>query len=466
MRTCALGNICRITMLILAVVQISTAFLGTDTSWIIFLLGVVLLTCSIPLMDKSFKIPTLIFLAAGLSILILDKQPFSVLVTGAGSMLTVASILIIMSLFTIPIQIGDYFNALEYILIKYLHNEVLLFLFVLIIAHIFGSFLLFGTIPVMMALFGEVLYRNVRDFERFFSAAVSRGYALIALWAPGSVNILLVIQGTGSQWSELFLPGLFLSIVGLVTAYLLEAKLTLSRREITFHPADGKGFLSVMRDGDALKKTADIMLVVLGLAGLTVFFEKIGIYPATTRAMLAGLTIVMIWIFKYLKSPELKNAFHEYWESGLLKSLDLAGLFVAMGIISEAVNQSSFIIHLQHFLLTYVNALGTWVIPLIPLLIILASLVGIHPFITIVMTGNMLTLIDLPISSIALAMAISLGGAVSYIVSPFAGLILTLAKFTQRTPVEISIKWNGVFTLIYLVEGVVFIYILQILSLN
>lgn len=455
-----LKDICRLILILIAIVNLLVPF-NFNIGWIIFILGIIVLICAIPIMGRSFKLPTIIFSLLGAVLFFFQGESFSGLVTGTGSMLTVVSIIVVISLFSIPIQLGGYFKAIEQILIRYLHTEAILFLFIMIVSHFFASILLFGVIPVMMALFGKMLERNVQNYPRFFSSAVSRGYALVLLWAPGSINVLLVMQGTGASWLEVFVPGIILSTIGIFTAYFLESKRTLSHRGISLSLSEGEDASPPMANKEAIKKIAEIILVIVSLAALTVFFEKVTGFASTYRVLLAGILISGIWIFKYRRSPEIGKAFRGYWDDSVAKVIDLAGLFIAIGIFSAAIQDSSFMIVLQQYLPSYMNLLGPWMVAVIPLVVIALSLTGLHPFVTVVLVGQILTSIDLPIDRGSLAMAIAMGGPISYMVSPFAGMTLTLAKFTGRKPSEISIKWNGLFAIIFFIEGLALNFFIQ-----
>jgi hypothetical protein len=67
--------------------------------------------------------------------------------------------------------------------------------------------------------------------------------------------------------------------------------------------------------------------------------------------------------------------------------------------------------------------------------------------------------LNLPIVKESLALCLSLGGAVAFLVSPFGNITLMLAKFTNAKPVDIAIRWNLAFGTIFFIEGIMFTYI-------
>jgi hypothetical protein len=371
-------------------------------------------------------------------------------------MTSIISILVIMQLFTIPIEVGEYDKAVQYWLTRSFKGEPGLFFFSTVVTHIFASFLLFGTVPVMISLLGDTLKRSVTNYERFISVAISRGYVLTVLWAPGAINLLLVTQATGVRWIEIFIPGLVLSLIGVVTSFVLESKLMLAAN---LKPGCQSGNECTLSEAAACSKACHIIAVVLSLIVLTMIFEKLNFGSVSSRIMLAGAIVVLGWTTVFVRQPDFKANLINYWQNGLLKAVDLAPLFIAMGIFSMAVQKSGLLTQIQPDLQMIANTMGITAIVVVPVLMIICAVVGIHPFISIVMFGQILTALQLPIAPVSLALCLALGGTISYIVSPFAGVILTLAKFLNCRTIDIALHWNWVFSLLFFTEGIFFAYL-------
>lgn len=455
-----LKTICRISIVFLTITYVTSPFHSVDLRLWTFVNALAILVCAVPLMGNTFRRSALFFFCSGAMLLAQAGQPFAEWLAGVISLLNIVAILAIMQLFSIPIQIGKYSAALETLLIRQFANETGLFLFVTAATHIFASFLLFGTIPVMLSLFGDILQRNTSDYKRFAATALSRGYSLVVLWTPGGVNILLVLQATGVSWSEIVLPGMMLSISGVLLSILIE------RRRF---PAGGcrsaytGGWPIDLSLQEAWLKLTDILAVVGGLVALIILLESAGFAGPTTRILYSGLIIVSLWLLRLGKQPGFSAAVADYWHNGLLKTVDLAALFICMGLFSRGVVLSGFLDFMRPYLLTVVALLGpSGLLTVIPILIVAAALGGLHPFISIVILGKMIMSLDLPVSAKSVAMALSLGGAVSYAVSPFAGIVLTLARFLDTTPVNIALRWNWIFSSSLIFFGVMFIFWLNL----
>ena len=83
----------------------------------------------------------------------------------------------------------------------------------------------------------------------------------------------------------------------------------------------------------------------------------------------------------------------------------------------------------------------------------LLAMIGMHPFIVIIILGQILMALNLPLSPLIIAIILLFGSMLSYMLSPFAGMVLTTAKFLDVSIYEVGLKWNGLFGLILFLLG-------------
>lgn len=448
-------QIYKFSILILAVLHFLKTLMDIDFSNAIFVSAVVVVLSGISMMGKGFKKATLTFLILGVMLLIGFAQPLPHWVSAFNSMTNVIAVLVIMQTFSIPIEVGKYNLAIRYWLNRMFKGEGGLFLFTTFTTHIFTSFLMFGAIPVMFSLMEDTLKRRVSHYQRFMATATSRGYALAALWAPGAINLFLVVQATGVNWTKLFIPGVILGIIGIVISYFLETRLVSPAQ--THQPDKMEEEVSV-EEKQSRHKVWHILFVVVSLSALTLFFDRLNLGASSSTVILAGAVVAFVWILRLRRQTGMTDALRNFWNNGILKAADIAPFFISIGMFSAALEQSGIFITIQGSLQDYANQLGFYAIILIPLMLIIFSVLGIHPFVSIVMFGKILTSMNLPISSVTLAMCLALGGSISYMVSPFAGVIMAVAKFTNAKAEDVAIRWNWIFSLTYFIVGVLFAY--------
>ena len=417
-------------------------------------LTLVLFLFGLPAQKKGFRTITLLFLLFGIGILITYKLPFSIWISSLNSMTNIIAIIVVMQLFALPIEVGEYSDAVEYWLKRLFQKESSLYLFAMVVTNLFSSFLLFGTVPVMVALFDKALKNSISEYKRFFATAIMRGYTLVLFWAPGAVMILLVMQVTHITWSQLFIPGLIISIIGLLTSYVIEHFSGLNKPILTHISAP----LTITQN-EATHKSFHIILVILGLISSISLFEMLSIGTSTGRILLAGFLVSSIWILYYIRHAKLKEVATLYWQGGITQATDFSLFFIAIGLFAGAVDHSGVLEHIQPLLQESVNQLGVFALLIIPVVFIAIAVCGIHPFVLVVMLGKILLALTLPLNHVSIALILMLSSAIAFIISPFAGMSLMTAKFLHVTPFDVSIRWNLLFCLIFLIEGLIFAYV-------
>lgn len=444
-------NICKIAILVITLLHVLKIIVPVNSLPVLFFFTVLLFIMGLPMQGKGFQKITLFFLLTGSAILTYYKLPFVIWMQSFVSMTNLIAIIVVMQLFSLPIEIGEYSNTVEYWLKKSFRKESSLFAFAMLVTNAFASFLLFGTVPVMVSLFSKALKNNISNYQRFLGTAIVRGYALALFWAPGAIIMLLVLQVTGVSWFDLFLPGLILSLIGLATSYLFEHVTRLNKPIIAAATRRTPETAEL-----ASKQSLHIFMVVLGLLMLVALFDTFSIGVGTGKILMAGLIVVGLWLFYYRRHALLSSTFHKYWESGITKATDLSVFFIAMGLFAGAIDKSGVLTQIQPVLQSGVNQLGLFSIIIVPLVFIFLALAGIHPLILAVIFGKILTSISLPLPIVSIALILVLSSSISFIVSPFAGMVLMTAKFLNVKPSEVSIKWNSAYCGVFLAEGIIF----------
>lgn len=434
-----------------------------DLTQVISIAAVIIVLFGIPFIGRSFKKITIVFFLAGLTILILYKLPLDTWMRALNSMTGLISILTVMQLFTIPIEVGKYNLAVGHLLKRICKGEGSLFLFITLVTNMFSSILLMGSVPIMFSLVEDSVKKRVVNYKRFIATSISRGFSLSTLWAPGAATIFLVGQVTGVGWSKIFFPGLFLALIGITVSSLLEFK----RYGRSANSQDSEiDTLTAEEKRIAGHKVWHIVGAIIAVILLTMLFIRLNIGTSSSSAVvLSGILVFLVWVFLLRKESQLKTGLKNYWSKGILKAADLAPFFVAIGVFSGAFQNSSLAILLEQSLQGFAQSLGLFAVILIPISIMVLALVGLHPFISVVLLGQILMTLQLPLPVITLALCLNLGGSIAYMVSPFAGIIMTMAKFTDSAAVDIAIRWNWLFCTIYFILSISIAYFLGMIGL-
>lgn len=459
-------NIFRVGAILLALLHISSVFLPKAPAFPLFLASLAMLIPGLFLMSKSFRKAAYIFLAMGVGILLWTRQPFAVWMSSFSGMTNTVAIMVALQLFSVPVTAGRYDRAIDSWAARHIKSRRALFVFSTLVPHVFASFLMLGAIPVSMSLLGPAIEARVDNHKRFLSAAMTRGYVLAAIWAPGAINLYLVVQATGVAWSRILLPGFLLALCGLGASVLMESgKNGVIRGGDGLAGASGTGMLELSPTLTAKaenRAVRRIFYVALGIVIGVLALEALKIGVGYTRILIAGTAISLAWIAVTAGDPEVRarngvrQAFTDYWKDGILKVSDIGPFFVAMGVFSGAIQASGYLDAIAPALRASTQFLGVWSVFLLPMVIIGLSLIGFHPFMTIVLFGTVLAKAGMPVPPIAIALALATGGAASYMISPFAGIIMTVAKYTRSSAWQVAVRWNGAYSLVFYSMGIIF----------
>jgi len=455
----------RLSTLLLVAIHLFGGLLPWDSGLPLFGAALLVLLSGFSSMGRGFRVATGAFLALSLGLAILGPGA-----RGAGladwmaaftSMTNIVAIVAVMQVFSVPIRAGDYDREVREWMGRRLGSEGALFVFTTFVTHLLTSFLNLGSVPVLVSLFGEALRRRVSDFRRFMAATALRGYVLAALWSPGAVNLYLVVHSTGLSWSAVFVPGLLLALLGMGLSPLFELCTGgLGRRggrienEAPLPASDPRGGLHA-----STNRFWHILVAALAFVAAVYLLERLDIGSPSTRMIQAGALLATLWILLLSgRKRRLVEELSSYWRQGLFKAGEVGPFFVALGLFVGALELSGLMGATEPFLREGARALGWGSVPLLGLLIILGSLVGLHPFVTIVLFGKVLMGADLPLPPLTLALGLSVGGAAAYMVSPFSGVATTLSRLIGARTVDLALTWNWRFALLFFATGMAFAF--------
>lgn len=455
--------ICKIAILVVSILFVLNPLSSFSLDYLIFGGGAVILLTNLPSLGSSYKKPVCVFLALSLIIAVKYSVPAASLITGVNSMTGIIAMVAVLQLFTVPIKLGQYDKALQQFLQATYRKESSVYIFLSLISHILGSFMLTGTVPMMFAIFSDPLKNMVHEPKHFTVTAICRGYSLVTLWAPGAINVILALQATGANWLQVAMPAIILTLAGLVTAIFLEVKFRLKDRPLK---TTNDRIYELNKDVSKANKQKIITLVLIAfiLIILILLLEQAAIVSGTMGVLVAGIIVLICWLPLYLNNPGFLRSLQDYWNQSVAVVPDIASLFLSMGVFTEVIQSTALIDYVKVFLTGSIGFLGSYSFLIIPPMLILFSLVGIHPFISILLLGKMLTAaIQIPQYEVFIALSLLIGAVVSYVVSPFAGNVLTLSKMADCSPKEVAFEWNGLFAVVFLLEGLVLLIFLQII---
>ncbi|ETF12815.1 integral membrane protein [Lactiplantibacillus plantarum 4_3] len=441
-------------VLSLIIIQLLSLIVPVNLTLLNAVLAIGVSILGIQSLSRSFQVATLIFFIAGLGLLSTTGLSINGLAMAITSMVDIVVLLVVMQLFLIPVTIGNYQATVEAFIQKHIRGPKQTFTFVMIVTHLLSSILSMGTVAIVLSILGDSIKRQVKDATRFSATAVTRGFTLGTLWAPGAATIFLISTVTKVGWTQLFIPCLILGLLGLLLAYLMEHNQPYMRiQPVTTNTKQQTRFTEHA-------SLVSLVAAVIALLILSFVLMESKVVSSMNAVTLSGLLIVLIWVTALGLKPTtgqtafkfaLKKASLDYWQHGIASGAALAPFFVGIGTFTYGFQHSTISSELTHALAPSFAHLGWLLVVLIPIIVVLVSLIGIHPLASVALIGKIIMTMHIALSPLLIALSLNIGSVVAYMLSPFAGIVMIVATLLHVSSATVSVRWNWQFCLIFLV---------------
>jgi hypothetical protein len=448
------NNIYHSLILGLVLVQLLSLIVSINLTLLDALLAIAVSVIGIQKLSRSFQIATIVFFFAGIILLSTTGLSINTIASAITSMIDIVVLLVVMQLFLIPVTIGRYQDAVEEFMQERVHGPKQTFTFVMLVTHLLSSILSMGTVAIVLSILGDSIKRQVKDSARFSATSVTRAFTLGTLWAPGAATIFLISTVTKVSWTKLFIPCFILGILGLFLAYVMER----NQPYMSVKPINNKN-LNQSKISDHAPLVSLVIAVVALLVISFIFMEK-KFAGSMDSVTLAGLLIVLLWIFslnfrpstdKSLFKSLFKRSVSSYWNKGISTGAALAPFFVGIGTFTYGFQHSTISTQLTKALAPSFAHLGWVLIILIPLIVVGVSLIGIHPLASVALIGKVIMTMHIALSPLLVALSLNIGSVAAYMLSPFAGIVMIVATILEVNPATVSVRWNWKFCLTFIV---------------
>ena len=168
----------RLALLMLVITYLLTSLVTPEVATLQAMVAVVVLVTGFSRLGTAFKVADGLFLVAGSSLLVISHAPFVKVVQIINGMNGFVVLLLVMQLFTIPLAIGNYQEAIEEVSTTAFRSAQGLNGFIMAETFVLASILSLGTVPLMYTLLQTTVHRRVEPATSFLATAVSRAFIL------------------------------------------------------------------------------------------------------------------------------------------------------------------------------------------------------------------------------------------------------------------------------------------------
>lgn len=434
----------------------------------IFLLVLTLLY--LPFSSRGIRAGAVACILLGAVIMIFGRVDCAGFVRTYHSRGSIVSLLVLVPVTAIPFAYREYLPALAAVMKG--KRRLSLSLAGTLINFFLGGFILVGVLPLMYNILKGV-FRYVNSLEEgFILKLLSRSFALAALWSPNFAIVGLILDITGKKWLELLPYSLIFALL-----FLSVHILALARGEgfLCADPAGARGAAAIL--DKAAQKEEDTaagakyvrQLVLIGLTFfvLLLSLEKISNWSIIDLVPLVSLALAFCWACCLRSGRTFLFDLKQYFVSRVPGLGNQLLLFLGASVMGDALANSEWGSHLFNFVHGVMADSVAGIVLFIYLFIILLSLLGLHPMVTVVILSPALGpfLGDGALALlIALTMLVSTSLAIA--VSPFSMEVMIIAALSGKTPFEVGVRGNGLFVLALSVVAVFLLVALGAAKVN
>lgn len=365
------------------------------------------------------------------------------------SMIGILALFIVLPFLNSLIIVGRYDKHLS-TLLRYKVNDVGdLYKRSSIVSHILGLFLNIATVPILI----QSLRSSLSDFPKkltdpFYAKSILRAYSFCLMWSPMEVMIIQTLQITGKSYIVIF-PFL-LTLVGL----FLFIDTSLGKKHFQDLPLPSAGERTSFQT--SFRKIIDLFVLLFILVGSVSLLDRLIAQGYLFSLVLLMIPVSLIWARRIGKLKQYWIHTIPHWRERTKGLANFYFMFISAGFFVMMLSNTALLKKVQPFILTIADQ-PLVLFTTISLFFFIASMIGFHPLISIVLLAEVLQPVLADITSIPLSLVFIISSLSTVMYSPFHISTSVLAGEIKVNPYRVGL-WNIPFALLLLSFTVLFSY--------
>lgn len=343
----------------------------------------------------------------------------------------------------LPFFYNDYENELKNLMQLNIKSIFTFSLLVFVITHILGIVISVGAVPLIYEVFiGSARFLRV---EKTFVRSLLRGYVSTGFWSPIWASMAAVTAALKLSWLSIVPYGIFLAGISLIT-FLIFQKYEASN--------ESRQKLGKEKSAAIKVKWSSIITMLILFAGLILLIILFDIYTSWELLIIIPVVSLLFPLISAILMKKLRSygqGLAHYYGVSVLKTKNEVILFTAAGFLGKALELSNVGSYIPQLIPTWLSSYPLITILIICALMVLFSLIGIHP----VVTGTgLLGAIDpaaLSLSPMIFGLVILFGWESCILLSPFSATNLIVSGLTGESCWRVSLKNNGIYGIVMII---------------
>ncbi len=402
----------------------------------------------------------LIILAVGISFTDPQIGLAQLIWEGARGMRSLIPMVMIIPIVGWVLKQENYVEDTILLLKKRLTNGKAFYFVQMFITQIISFFLLFGSIPVVYQIVQSFFAKqDTYAWKVFKSTAALRGFALTPIWVISIPSFAYAVETLNASLTLTLLQGFVFAMVGILLSVLL-LHLYEKKQGVSFSKEIGRAIQEAEGKanggGSRYRNPVEFAVLFVSLLALTLLVNALVPVGLLTVIPL----VVAVWAVSYFivkrKVPVFLQEGKLYFTKGVATKSQETGLLFSAGLLIVAMNETGLSVDLMQSLYDFTeHVLGLNFLWVLPLIVLALGFVGIGPLTVAVLIAGVVKSIHLPYPPEVIVLAMTLGSALSIMLSPLIIPVILFSGINRLSTFENSIKFNWKF-------GVLFYFVVEV----
>ena len=433
-----LDHLFRIIVLLFAVLYLVNSFIGKDIlTYIGAVLLVIILARSFPRMKKiNRRVYSLLFIL-GAILLIWSKASLS---TWAFAVMKNANLVCLFTcapMISMPFFYEDYQSELKVVARTKMRSLLGFCFLVSLCSHLLGVLISVAALTIIYELLEP--QAKLYNADDVFISSLTRSYSASGFWSPAWASMILITSTTDISWVQLIPIGLVFTVI-FILMDLATVKWKMYRNPERYPLLTPEPNREVR-----WSKVYTMLILAVLMISMIVVLDVITPWDLMVIIPFVALAFPILTALFQKHIGEYRQTMKKYYTTSLTKVQVEIGLYASAGFLGRALQESGIGELLPQLIPDWLIRFPVGMSICIMLLMILPSMIGIHP----VVTGTALVASIIPeafgLTQMTFMLIILTGWLLSTMCSPFTATSTLVSGCSGRASWDIGLGLNGLF---------------------
>jgi hypothetical protein len=374
---------------------------------------------------------------------------------GVVANLPLLTLVTLVPMLSIPLKIGGYFRSIHYFMEKMDGIPGRLFASLSFFLFSMGPILNLGSVRVLHDMIGELQLES-----KFLAKSYMVGFSTVMLWSPYFASVAMVLYYLDVSiytYLPLGISFAFLQWVIGNALFRLEHRISSRRTDSVQYEKH-----ETQQNPDHTRMMWKLLGILLFLMSSIFIIEYVTHWPMLFLVSTIAVLFPIAWCILHRKWTAYRSHFTDFKKHSVPMMNNEILLFLSAGLFGQALVGTTFADGIRMMLNHLAEiSLYLFIISVIAAVFV-STFVGIHPIVVVTLLITQMEPSVIGVTPHTLALLFMISWSVSAVAGPVNPVNLLVSASVNASPLEVGLKWNGLYLLSMVIIGSLFVYILNI----